>query len=347
MAEHPFPDGGPGGLVMNAPFRAGRRSRWLPRCIGADSDRVKPVVRFGFGRRGHGAWVRVILLLALASTASAKRSESTAGEAMSGTNAVAEEVVVYKQVENRNLKLWIDRPPGWQAGDRRPAVVFFHGGGWVEGSPDQFRVQSAYLASRGMVAIRVEYRLIPKTEAGLPTMCLRDAKSAMRWVRSHADMLGVDPQRVAAAGGSAGGHLAAFTALVDGQDDPHDDVAVSPKPEALILFNPVINNGPGQWGYDRVGEHYLSFSPAHHVTADAPPTIVFLGRKDKLVPVSMIEAFQSDMQKHGVRCETYFYPGLGHGFFNQEPWRTRTLVAVDRFLASLGWLEGPPTLRER
>ena len=85
-------------------------------------------------------------------------------------------------------------------------------------------------------------------------MCCADAKSALRYVRAHATELGIDPQRIAAAGGSAGGHLAAFTALVDGLDDPQDDLAVSCKPNALVLFNPVFNNGPDQWGHGRVGD---------------------------------------------------------------------------------------------
>ena len=257
--------------------------------------------------------------------------------------AVAEPVV-FKKVGGRELKLHLEKPANWKATDRRPAIVFYFGGGWVGGTAEQFRKQSEYLATRGMVGIRVEYRTIPKGDKGPPLVCCADAKSAMRYVRTHAAELGVDPARIAAAGGSAGGHLAAFTALVDGLDDPQDDLKVSCKPAALVLFNPVFANGPGQWGHERVGDRFLEFSPAHHVNKEAPPAIVFLGDQDKLIPVSVLREFASGMKKAGIRCDAHVYPKADHGFFNREPHYTETLIETDKVLASLGWLQGPPTL---
>jgi dipeptidyl aminopeptidase/acylaminoacyl peptidase len=127
-----------------------------------------------------------------------------------------------------------------------------------------------------------------------------------------------------------------------GVDDPADDMKVSPRPDALILFNPVADNGPGQWGHQRVGDRYKKFSPAHNIDAKAPPTIIFLGEADKLIPVQTIRDFADAMKKHGVRCEAKFYPGAGHGFFNKRAGEDRhfkeTLAAADDFLVSLGWL---------
>jgi acetyl esterase/lipase len=220
-------------------------------------------------------------------------------------------------------------------------MVLFHGGGWVGGTPALLRPQADYLASRGLVCALVEYRLLKNLPGSPPTDCIQDAKSAMRWVRSHAAELGINPQRIGAAGGSAGGHLAAFTGLVDGLDDPADDLKISPRPDALILFNPVFNNGPGQYGYERVGERFKEFSPAHNLSPHAPPTIVFLGTEDRLIPVKTVADFKAGMDKVGVRCETRFYEGKGHGFFNLEPCRSQTLAEADKFLVSLGWLKGP------
>ena len=115
---------------------------------------------------------------------------------------------VYKKVGERELKLYVTKPDDWKSGDTRPAIVFYHGGGWVGGTPGQFTEHSKYLASRGMVAIQVEYRLLGRKSNDPPTTCVHDAKSAMRWVRSRAEELGIDPERIASAGGSAGGHLA-------------------------------------------------------------------------------------------------------------------------------------------
>ena len=260
------------------------------------------------------------------------------------------ETLLYKRAGDRDLKLFVDRPKGWQATDKRPAIVFYFGGGWVGGSPTQFLKQSQYLATRGMVGFRVEYRTIPKGDKGPPIVCCADAKSAMRWVRAHAGELGIDPDRIAAAGGSAGGHLAAFTALVNGLDDPKDDLKVSCKPNAVVLFNPVFNNGPGSWGHERLADRYREFSPAHNITKDAPPTVVFLGDQDKLIPVAELRDFEALMKKAGSRCDAHVYPGAGHGFFNRDTakgaWFTLTLRETDKFLCSLGWLEGEPALPE-
>ncbi len=339
-----------------SPFRGGGervgvrgdvRRRWRPH----SSSGLRPTssllggrgkareVTFGLQASGF-RWELLAVLLALLC---ALAHPATAAEAP----AKADEVRSYKKVGDRELKLHIAKPADWKATDQRPALVFFFGGGWVGGTPEQFRGQSEYLATRGLVGIRVEYRVIPKGDAGPPTVCCADAKSALRWVRAHAGELGVDPQRIGAAGGSAGGHLAAFTGLVAGQDDPLDDLKVSAKANALVLFNPVFDNGPvGGWGAARVGDRVKDFSPAHNITAAAPPAIVFLGREDGLIPVATVERFQANMKAAGVRCDAHFYEGQAHGFFNQEPFKSRTLTEADKFFASLGWLKGPPTLKE-
>jgi acetyl esterase len=278
----------------------------------------------------------VLAVLGLASLGQVMAAEPPAGEPS-----------VYKRVAGRELKLFIVKPDDWKAADQRPAIVFFHGGGWVGGAPTQFNQPSRYLAARGMVCVQVEYRLLESKTTEPPLVCVQDAKSAMRWVRAHAPELGIDPQRIAAGGSSAGGHLAAFVGLVDGVDDPQDDLKVSPKANALVLFNPVLDNGPDDgYGRARVGDRFQEFSPAHNVTAAAPPAIVFLGTQDRLIPVKVIERFQANMKKAGSRCDTRFYEGQGHAFWGREPFRSRTLIETDKFLGSLGWLKGAPTLKE-
>jgi len=255
---------------------------------------------------------------------------------------------VYKTVDGRDLKLYVVKPTDWKATDQRPAIVFFHGGGFVSGGPTQFSLHSEYLASRGMVAVQAEYRLIKGNAS--PLVCVHDARSAMRWVRSHAAELGIDPNRIASAGGSAGGHLAAHVGMVDALDDPADDPKVSCKSNAMALFNPVFDNGPTGWGQSRVGDRWKEFSPFHNVSADDPPAIVFVGSKDKLLPVTTVMAFQEAMQKVGVRCDVKVFEGREHGFFNvgragNEDYYA-TLLDTDEFLISLGWLTGPPTLQK-
>lgn len=252
------------------------------------------------------------------------------------------ETIFYKRVGTNELKLFVIKPPGWKSSDRVPAILIFHGGGWVWGTPNIMGAQGNYFARRGMVSILVQYRLLDKHTNTPPTMCVADAQSAMRWVRAHAAELGVDTNRLAASGGSAGGHLAAFLGLMSGLSDPQDDLTVSAKANALVLWNPVFDNSPGQWGHELVGDRYMEFSPAQNITSNAPPAIIFLGTKDKLIPVKTVKKFQANMQAAGVRCETFFYEGQEHGFFSKEPWRTQTLLEADRFLSSLGWLAAKP-----
>ncbi len=248
----------------------------------------------------------------------------------------------------RKLSIYVTKPDDWKPDDRRPAIVFFHGGGWVGGSPGQFTEHSKYFASRGLVCFQVEYRLLNKKSNEPPITCTQDAKSAMRWVRSRAEQFGIDPNRIASAGGSAGGHLAAFVGTVDGGDSDSDDQQVSAKSNAMLLFNPVYHNGPGGWGTARVGDRYREFSPAHNLSQDDPPSIVFLGSADKLIPVSTAEQFRDDSKALGVDSELHVYQGQPHGFFNHgrdgNQWYLATVTAADRFLNKLGWVQGPPTL---
>ncbi|MCG7587115.1 alpha/beta hydrolase, partial [Photobacterium sp. OFAV2-7] len=237
------------------------------------------------------------------------------------------------------LKLHIFTPADHKASDVRPAIVFFFGGGWIGGKPTQFYKQSKYLASRGMVAISAEYRIRNKHSTS-PQEAVKDAKSAVRWVRAHASELGVDPLRIAAGGASAGGHLAAATATLAGYNEETENTDISARPDALVLFNPVIDNGPDGYGYGRVKEYWQGFSPMHNLSEDTPPTVLFLGTKDKLIPVSTVKQYKQKMEKFGGRCDLFLYKDQPHGFFNVAKY-DETLAEVDKFLTSLGFLESP------
>ena len=260
-----------------------------------------------------------------------------------------DQLVEYKKVGDTVLHLHVFNPPGHKASDKTPAIIFFFGGGWEVGTPSQFYKQSAYLASRGMVAIAAEYRtgknrFTKKSTGTTPQECLKDSKSAIRWMRSHAAELGIDPDRIAAGGGSAGGHLAAATATSKGFNEEGEDTKTSCRPNALVLFNPVFDNGPQGFGYDRVKDYWKDFSPIDNLDASTPPTAVFLGTKDHLIPVDTAKRYQKLMQDAGGRCDLHLYEGEGHGFFNHKGKFTETLIETDKFLTSLGYLKGEPTL---
>ena len=275
------------------------------------------------------------------------------GAAAYPPNLAGTRIETYKTVGDVNLSLHIFQPPGPAKADR-PAIVFFFGGGWNAGTPGQFEQQCRHLASRGMVAITADYRVASRHQVK-PTACVADAKSAIRWLRQNAKRLGIDPQRIAAGGGSAGGHLAAATATVPGFDEAGEDTKVSAAPNALVLFNPALVLAPleglkleqleSRVGSDRMGTDPRNLSPAHHVKRGAPPTIIFHGRADTTVPFSTAEAFTRLMEKAGSRCELVGYEGQPHGFFNHGRANGRyaeTLAAADKFLVSLGYLAALP-----
>ncbi len=271
----------------------------------------------------------LLLLLAFATTTYAQKSLE----------------VVYKKVDSTLLTITIDYPPDYQSGRNYPTILFFFGGGWTGGSIAQFEPHARYFASRGMVCARADYRVRSRQKT-TPFESVADAKSAMRFLRQHADQLGIDEGKIIAAGGSAGGHLAAALAHLSGLDDPGDDLSVSTVPQALVLYNPVIDNGPEGYGFERIGERYKEFSPIHNLNVVSPPTIFFLGTHDKLIPVSTAEAYKKKVEAKGGRCDLHLYEGQPHGFFNYKnlDYFKDTVLKTDAFLQSLGYLDGKETL---
>ena len=252
--------------------------------------------------------------------------------------------LTYKTIGETKLDLYVFSP---ERPTKAPAIVFFFGGGWQNGTPQQFEVQCRELAKRGMVAMTADYRVASR-HGVKPTACVADARSAVRWIRAHADELGIDPDRIASAGGSAGGHIAACAALISTFDEPNEDRQVSACPNALVLFNPALVLAPID-GYDakgfgtRVPENRLgtkpeTISPAHHLVKEAPPTIIFHGKQDTTVPFDSAVAFTEIMTKLGNRCELKAYDGQSHGFFNNDRFKKETLDQTVAFLVSLGWL---------
>ena len=268
-------------------------------------------------------------------------------------------VEVYKKAGDVELTLWIFSPEGHGPEARRPAVVFFFGGGWRSGNPAQFENQCRYLASRGMVAATADYRVASR-HGVKAAACVADAKSAVRWLRANAARLGIDPARIAAGGGSAGGHLAACAGLAAGVDEEAEDRAVSSVPDALLLFNPALVLAPvegrpqdekrvAELG-ERMGVEPAKLSPYHQIRKGAPPALVMNGKADTTTPWAAAELFAEAMTKAGNRCDLEGWEGEGHGFFNHGRAGSRmyaaTLRRADVFLRSLGWLEGEPTLKD-
>jgi acetyl esterase/lipase len=240
----------------------------------------------------------------------------------------------YKTVDSVTLHLNIYRPSEKTSDELLPAVIFFFGGGWVSGTVDQFKPHCQFLASQGIIGITADYRVKNK-HGTTPLDAIMDAKSAMRWLKKNGPELGIDPKRIVAAGGSAGGHLAAATATIDEFNDPSDDFTIDPTPVALILFNPVLNTN---MLIDRFLNEESSYkaSPINFIDEEVPPTLIFHGTDDQLVPYDSMLEFQRKMQEKGNYCEVILFGGMRHAFFNKganddRPFN-RTLVLMIQFI---------------
>lgn len=206
--------------------------------------------------------------------------------------------------------------------------------------------QCKYLAARGMLAMSAEYRIrgLHETKA---ISCVEDGRSAVAWIRQEAARLGVDPQRIAAGGGSAGAHVAACTGTIP---------VPGSVPNAMILFNPPMSLAPIE-GIpvldpeklltlpERTGVPPKDISPYHHIAAGQPPAIILHGKADAVIPFASIEAYAKATLALGNRCEVVGYDEQGHGFFNfgraGNAMYSDTVAKVDTFLVSLGWLSAP------
>ena len=256
---------------------------------------------------------------------------------------IKHEKVLYKSTKQGDLNLYFYRPLDFDKSKTYNCIIFFHGGGWNSGDYKQFERQSMYFASRGMIAISAEYRIKNK-HGTTPIQAMEDAKSAIRFLRLNAKSFFINPNRIAAAGGSAGGHLAAVTANIDLFDNVNEDLGISSKPNLLVLYNPVIDLGSRKWLWI---DNPLDASPVHNISNGSPPTIILTGTKDKIVPVETIMNYKKIMESVGSRCDVILYEGAEHAFFNKGEDFIDTVLKSDIFLKSNWYLEGTPTIKQQ
>jgi ankyrin repeat protein len=252
------------------------------------------------------------------------------------------EKYIYKQTPQGELAIYVHFPEDWTANDKRPAIVFFFGGAWVTGTVQTFLPQAEYMAGRGMMTARADYR-VKSRHGTTPDKCVEDAKSAVRWLRANATKLGIDPERIAASGHSAGGHIAACTSTVKGLDAEGEDLSVSSKPNLLVLFAPAaLRCVPGH--FRSLGpERAIKISPYHNLSKEVPPVFLFYGTDDAGL-VGGID-FIEKSKELGAVVELYTAEGQGHWAFKKSPWLERTIYLADKFLARHGYTDGEPTIK--
>ena len=254
------------------------------------------------------------------------------------------EPFVFRQVGSAELRLHMVKPPGWARGQARSCLVSFFGGGWNSGTPRTSVKWAEWAASHGLVGIAPDYRTRNRW-GGTPEDCVSDGRAALRWIVAHAEELGIDSNRIIVEGGSAGAHVAAWTAISapgPGRDDP----APSVLPIALILLNPVSDTKEGGYGgpkrFDGSAARALACSVPDQMPVHMPPTIVFHGTADATVPYANSVALRDKLVRTGNRCELITFEGLGHSYNSSKygdagvTADVKTKQAITAFLRSLG-----------
>lgn len=225
--------------------------------------------------------------------------------------------VTYRTVDGEQLGLDVYQPA--KKGKDRPAVVVVHGGGWTQGDKALFAQQSSQLAQRGFVAFSVNYRLAP---AHPYPAAVQDVEAAVAWVRKHAKAYGVDPKRVGALGGSAGGHLVGMLAT-DGEgslESGHRVAAVVSwsGPMDLVALGPAASTNAGSSIRAFLGclpdacpDAYAAASPVTHVDKTDSPMLI-VNSTNELVPKAQADAMKTALDEAGVANQEIILPGTAH-----------------------------------
>ena len=239
---------------------------------------------------------------------------------------------IYKTVPGKDLKMDVFLPSDYSSeGKRFPSIVIFHGGSWAEGESNWHWPDCTYWSKRGMVAVSVDYRLKNRDQVQVPLACVKDAKSAIRFLRSNSSRLKVDPKRIVAMGDSAGGQLAAATAtLTDPKtNDDAYELSISCVPQAVVLTCPWFKTSP-------------DLSPPKHLREGVPPFITFAGGSDTAIPVAEMIEFHQALKKRNIVSELYVGNKGKHGFCNgRNPYNQFfywSIDLTDRFLVKQGIL---------
>lgn len=267
-------------------------------------------------------------------------------------HTVIHEEKVYKTIDGKALKAHVFYTAEAKQKILHPAIAFFHGGGWAYGTPSEFFSACERFARKGFITFSFEYRL-SITEDGIvphpditPVESVKDARSAMRWIRENAKSFNIDPDKVVAGGQSAGGQLALSTAMIENINEASDNFDLSPIPNAILLYSSNVNTLEA-WVDMLLGkrrEEIWSISPHHSVKADLPPTIAFHGMEDPMVPFWVVNHFKDKTTSLGNHFELIAFEGRKHyldeandtyaTYFDEE-----ILERTDVFLERFGFLE--------
>lgn len=266
---------------------------------------------------------------------------------------ITHEKKIFKEINGQDLAVDVFYASQIIKESNNPAIAFFHGGGWVFGSPEEFHAACERYAKKGFVTFSFQYRLSINEDGTYPNPdispieSVMDARSAVRWLRENSDPLNIDPDKIIVSGQSAGGQLALSTILMDNINENSDNLRISPVPNAVLLYSSCVNTMEAWIDYvmGNRREQIWSISPYHNLKPNMPPIIAFHGEADCMVLFYTMQFFNTKMKELGNPFELVTLPGRDHylgegrddryaGYFDEE-----ILERTDEFLQQLDYLE--------
>jgi acetyl esterase/lipase len=250
-------------------------------------------------------------------------------------------IKTYKTVGSFKLDIHIFLPDSLLNGNKRPSIVYFHGGSWSEGKPDWFFYACENYAKKGWVACAVEYRTFGR-EGTMPFDAVMDAKSAIRWLRQHSNVYNIDTNKIIASGNSAGGHLILCAALADKWNEKTDDLKFSSVPNVLMVNSGVydLTDQNTAWIRKDLKDKNLvkEISPAYLFKKNFPPTLIIHGTDDKNVSYSTAQKFVTEMKGAGNNTiEFESLTGAGHFIWYAPKYSSEVSRLRNEFLTKLGY----------
>ncbi|WP_407483162.1 alpha/beta hydrolase [Elizabethkingia meningoseptica] len=242
----------------------------------------------------------------------------------------------YKTIGINTLDLHIFKPEDDHK--KHPAIVFFHGGGWSEGMPDWFFGTCEEYAKKGWVAVAVEYRLRNR-HGNLPPDAIADGKSAVRYLRSNAERLQIDPGKIVVSGNSAGANLVLTLAVIDTLDDKSENLRISSVPNAVMLNSVATDLTQGDFWqqYFKDKDFLKRISPLYQVRKNLPPVLIIQGNQDHNVSLQPVIDFAEKMKAEGNDCELHILYGAGHFIWYDRRFSGKVDEYQTAFLKRLGY----------
>lgn len=260
-----------------------------------------------------------------------------------GANGQTMKKYTYTGMNGKEHDIEVYLPKNHKSSAKVPCFIHFHGGGWSGGSLSSGRPFCKYFASRGIVALTANYSMHPKINGRPPKLpagesrkriCVIDGKTVIRWVKTHAQELGIAPNKIVAAGGSAGGHIALLSMMNDAFNNPRDPKNITTDVQAFVLMCPAFVL-PER---DRTAD----VNVFKNLNKKLPPMLFLVGETDGWRKACSI--LTAKLSRNGENFECWMGPKSGHMFFRGKSWKNRCLIKIDAFLVKNGFLKGTSPL---